>query len=192
MPPAPTTTSLPLTCACSVPSLHDHHFFVGMRVRRVRGGVRIQRGDVHLELIERARGLTNHGSQLAHVGLLRGEVAPFPRGGIQQLAGSSASETQAKVTLAAMAAVARSRLVIMGSPPRSDAQPTKRLSLATIRAASYLRSRHVGSKLEAVIEKALFCFALDPCADFPRTVARSDGARHQVLPGGLSPHSAES
>ena len=40
--------------------LDDDHLLVRMRVRRMGGGVRIQRGDVHLELVERARRLTHH------------------------------------------------------------------------------------------------------------------------------------
>ena len=64
--------------------LEDHHLFVGVRVRRMRGRVRVERGDVHLELVERARRLLHHFAPFAHVRLLRFEVAPLPGGGVEQ------------------------------------------------------------------------------------------------------------
>jgi hypothetical protein len=58
-----------------------------MRVGRVRSRARIQRGDVHLELVEGASRELHDLAALADFGLVRLETRPQPRRGVERAGG---------------------------------------------------------------------------------------------------------
>src|SRR6185369_7619495 len=154
-PPAGTTISLPFTCACSVPSFTMTISSFGC----VCGGCEAVCGFSVLMCISSSSSVrvgcftTSRRSPTSV--FFATKSLQFQAVESSTLAGSSASETQAKVTVAAMAAATRSRRVIMEFLlGRRRSLPRGFLRLQYARPHTF--GVHVGSKLEQITEKLLF------------------------------------